>query len=82
MKKDRRKVQTALVMVYEFGINMLVPIVMCTLVGVWIGRKWDINWIVIPFFFLGAIAGYNNIYKTVRKLIGKKKESQKEQEQK
>ena len=82
MKKDRRKVQTALVMVYEFSINMLVPIVMCTLVGVWLGRKWDMNWIVIPFFFLGAIAGYNNIYKTVRKIIGKKKDSQKEEEQK
>ena len=82
MKKDRRKVQSALIMVYEFSINMLVPIIMCTLVGVWIGRKWDINWIVIPFFFIGALAGYNNIYKTVRKIIGKKKDSQKEEEQK
>ena len=26
------------------------------------------NWLMIPFFFMGALAGFTNIYKTVRKL--------------
>ena len=31
-------------------------------------QKGQINWLMIPFFFMGALAGFTNIYKTVRKL--------------
>ena len=48
---------------------MLVPIFICTFLGVWIGKKFDISWIVIPLFFVGAIAGGNNIYKMSKKFI-------------
>lgn len=70
MKKDH-EVLEALVMVLQFGINMLVPIFMCTLVGVWIGNKVGINWIAVPLFFVGAMAGFTNVYKMAKKLIGK-----------
>ena len=56
-------------MVFQFGINMLVPIFICTFLGVWLGKKFDISWIVIPLFFVGAIAGGNNIYKMSKKFI-------------
>lgn len=78
MKKDRKTVQNALIMVFEFGINMLVPIVLCTLFGVWLGQKIQINWIVIPFFFLGALAGYTNIFKLARQFM-KENDSKKPQ---
>ena len=68
-KDDMRYVWDALIMVFQFGINMLVPIFICTFLGVWIGKKFDISWIVIPLFFVGAIAGGNNIYKMSKKFI-------------
>ena len=68
-KDDMRYVWDALIMVFQFGINMLVPIFICTFLGVWLGKKFDISWIVIPLFFVGAIAGGNNIYKMSKKFI-------------
>lgn len=68
-KDDIRYVWDALIMVFQFGINMLVPIFICTFLGVWLGNKFDISWIVIPLFFVGAIAGGNNIYKMSKKFI-------------
>ena len=70
MKKDNRQVMNALVLVFQFGINMVVPIFLCCMVGIWIGNKTGISW-MIPFFFIGALAGFNNIYKMARKLIDK-----------
>lgn len=71
-KNDMKYVWDALIMVYQFGINMLVPIFICTFIGVWIGKKIDIDWIVIPLFFVGALAGANNIYKMSKKFINPK----------
>ena len=68
-KDDMRYVWDALIMVFQFGINMLVPIFICSFLGVWLGNKFDISWIVIPLFFVGAIAGGNNIYKMSKKFI-------------
>ena len=52
-QNNNRQVWDSLILVFQFGINMIVPIVMCTLIGVWIGDKFDISWIVIPLFFMG-----------------------------
>lgn len=50
MKKDTRQVLDALVLVFQFGINMIVPIFLCCLLGIWIGNKTGISWMMIPFF--------------------------------
>ena len=68
-KNDRGLVMQALVMVLQFGINMLVPIVLCTLAGVWLGERTGISWLPVPLFFLGAIAGGQNVYRMARRLI-------------
>ena len=68
MKRDNKKeVMNALIMVFQFGINMIVPIFLCTLAGVWIGKKTGADWVTVPLFFLGAFAGANNIYRMVQK---------------
>lgn len=73
MRRDRKRenllIGNTLVMIFQFSINMLVPIFMCTFLGVWIGEKININWIVIPLFFMGAMAGFTNIYKMARKMM-------------
>lgn len=67
-QKNNRQVWDSLILIFQFGINMIVPIVMCTLIGVWIGDKFDISWIVIPLFFMGALAGGQNIYRMTKKM--------------
>ena len=70
MKRDNKKeVMNALIMVFQFGINMIVPIFLCTLAGVWIGKKTGADWVTVPLFFLGAFAGVNNIYRMVQKFL-------------
>jgi hypothetical protein len=69
MKKDKRQVMNALVLVFQLGINMIVPIFLCSMVGIWVGERTGISWIMIPFFFVGALAGGTNIYKMIRRLI-------------
>ena len=69
MRKNR-KVFQALTLILQFGLNMIVPIVMCTLFGTWIGRKYDMLWIVIPLFIMGALAGFTNIFKRAKKIYG------------
>ena len=71
MKKDTRLVLDALVLVFQFGINMIVPIFLCCLLGIWIGDKTGISWMMIPFFFIGALAGFTNIYKVSRKIYSR-----------
>lgn len=69
MKDEKRAIINALTMVFEFGIQMIVPILLCTLFGVWLGRKVDVNWLAVPFFFVGALAGYTRIYKMIKHFI-------------
>lgn len=61
--------QEALMMVFELSINMLVPILLCTFFGVWLGEKTGINWLAVPFFFIGALAGYTSIFKRIRRFL-------------
>lgn len=68
-KNNNREIMDALVMVFQFGINMLVPIFICTMAGVWIGNKTGLSWITVPLFFVGALAGFNNVYKMAKKMI-------------
>ena len=49
-------------MVLQFGINMIVPIVLCTFIGIFLDRLFSTSFIVIIMFFLGALAGFRNIF--------------------
>ena len=70
----KKSVYQSLVLVTQFGINMLVPLLLCSLAGVYIGKRCDIEWIVIPLFFLGALAGFRNIHIMAKKIYQQKEE--------
>lgn len=70
----KKSVYQSLVLVTQFGINMLVPVLLCSLAGVYIGKRFDIEWIVIPLFFLGALAGFRNIHIMAKKIYQQKEE--------
>ena len=65
-----RKVFQSLVLITEFGIHMIVPIFLCTFLGIWIDRKAGTSYVVIILFFIGALAGFTNIYKLAKKIYG------------
>lgn len=68
--KNNRKVFQSLTLILQFGLNMIVPIFMCTMFGVWLGEKYDIPAIAIPLFVVGALAGFTNIFKMAKKIYG------------
>ena len=68
--KNQKKVFQSLTLILQFGLNMIVPIVFCMMFGIWLGRKYDILWITIPLFVIGALAGFTNIYKMAKKIYG------------
>ena len=58
----KSSVYKSFVLVMQFGINMLVPIFLCTFIGLWIGDKTNIDFMAVPFFGIGALAGFRNCY--------------------
>ena len=71
MKKNNNKqIFDALIMVFQFGINMIVPILMCTALGVWLGKRYNIPMITIPLFAMGALAGFKNVFRMAKKIYG------------
>ncbi len=70
-KKEKNQVVESLALVMQLSISMIVPIVACTLFGVWLGNKLGISWLAIIGFFVGALAGAESVYKLVKKYLKK-----------
>ena len=49
-------------LILQFGISMIVPILICTFAGIFLDRLFSTSFIVIILFFIGALAGFRNIY--------------------
>ena len=60
--KYQKEVFRNFALVLQFGINMIVPILLCTFLGIVLDRYFGTSFIVIILFFLGAAAGFRNIY--------------------
>ena len=63
MLKFNRSVYQSLTMISQFGINMLVPVLFCSLLGYYLDEKLGTSCLVIILFFVGAAAGFRNIYR-------------------
>ncbi len=60
--KYSRNVYRALAMISQFGINMLVPIFMCSFIGILLDKKLGTSYWVIILFLVGAMAGFRNVF--------------------
>lgn len=67
-KKYKKPVYQSLTMIGQFGINMLVPIFLCSFAGLYLDRKLQTSFLVVLFFFIGALAGFSNVYRFARKI--------------
>lgn len=70
----RRNVYHALTMITQFGINMLVPIFLCSFIGIYIDRKFGTSFWMVLLFFVGALAGFRNVYIFAKKIYSTKSE--------
>lgn len=66
--KYNRNVYQALTMIMQFGINMLVPIFLCSFAGMYLDRKFNTSFWMILLFFVGTLAGFTNVFRFARKI--------------
>lgn len=71
MNHDKSVMQT-LALISQFGINMLVPIFLCSFVGIWLDDKLGTDFIMIILFFVGAVAGGYNVYRMSKRHMNNK----------
>lgn len=55
-------------MITQFGVNMLVPIFLCSFAGMFLDRKFGTNIWMVALFFVGALAGFTNVFRFARKI--------------
>jgi len=64
MKSSKKVVQT-FSLISQLGISMIVPVILCTIVGVWLEKKLSVS-LTIIFIILGVLAGVRNVYTLVK----------------
>ena len=67
-KDDNRIVFQSFAMIMQFGLNMIVPVCMMSALGIWLDRKLGTAFLTIVLFLVGAVAGGQNIYRTVKRI--------------
>jgi F0F1-type ATP synthase assembly protein I len=68
-EKKQNEVADMLVLIVQIGITMIVPIIMCTVGGAWLDGRIGTKYIGVIGFVLGAIAGFQNVYRLVKKYL-------------
>lgn len=67
-QRERQSTVRMLTLITQFGINMLVPIFLCFFVGYYLDQKLGTSYLIIIFFFIGALAGFRNVYIFARRM--------------
>ena len=67
-KRYKKSVYQSLAVITQFGINMLVPIFLCSFAGLFLDRKLGTAFWFVLLFFAGALAGFRNIFILARKI--------------
>lgn len=70
--KYSNSVFKCLTLITQFTINMLVPIFLCSFLGLYLDKKYNTSFWFILLFFAGALAGFRNIYILAKKIYEKK----------
>ena len=66
--KYNKNVYRALMMISQFGINMLVPIFICSFVGMFLDWRFGTSFWMVVLFFVGALAGFTNVFRFAKKI--------------
>ena len=71
-KGSNSSVVKGLSLITQFGIYMLVPIAGLSVGGYFLDKLFGTQWIIIVCFFVGAIAGGQNVYRLAMKIAAEK----------
>lgn len=69
-----KSVYHSFALVMQFGFNMLVPICMMTALGIFLDKKLGTSFLVIVLFFVGAVAGGQNVYRMAKRVYDTSKQ--------
>ncbi len=75
--KYHRNVYRCLVLITQFGISVLVPIFLCSFLGIFLDEKFGTKFWMILLFFVGAAAGFRNVYHMAKRIYEEKSEKDK-----
>ena len=67
--KYHKTVYQSLAMITQFGLTMLVPILLCSFLGWYLDEKLQTSWLFVALFFIGALAGFRNIFILSKKIF-------------
>ncbi len=67
-KDDKKKTMQALALITQLGLIMIVSIGMTSALGIWLDRRLGTSFCTVILFFLGAVAGGQGVYRTVKKI--------------
>ena len=73
--KYHKSVYQSLAMITQFGITMLVPIFLCSFLGWYLDQWLQTSWLFVALFFIGALAGFRNIFILSKKIFETKDDS-------
>ena len=71
---QRKEVVRSFMLISHLGLTVMVPIFMCVIAGIFIDKKFG-TYFVIPLFILGAMAGFRNVYISVKAIYDNEEES-------
>ena len=71
MNDDKNIVFRSFAMIMQFGFNMLVPIFACTFAGIWLGDRFNMDFLAIPGFIIGVAAGGTAVFRQARSIYKK-----------
>lgn len=71
-EREDNKVVRNLSLISQFSIYMLVPIAGMSAGGYFLDKYFGTSWIIIVCFFVGAIAGGQNVYRLAMKIASEK----------
>lgn len=63
-----KTVWQALAMITQFGVNILVPIFLCSFAGMYLDRWLGTSVWMVALFFVGALAGFTNVFRFARRV--------------
>ena len=64
-----------LVLITQFGLNVVTPVLICVLLGSWIDKKTRLHTVLI-FLILGVLSGGLSAYKMAKHIVDREKEDE------
>ena len=75
-QKYDKSVFMSMTLISQFGITMIVPMAMMFAAGYFLDRFLGTSYWTVLLFFVGALAGFRNIYVLARRVYGEKKDGE------